>query len=427
MRHWPIALALVAAMAAPSFGSEFGDRVRQHLYAGTLDTMGDDIASACEGGDAEACFASGLLDLITGYEQAAQGLYRHGAVAPNSPALGLLFGTGLEAPAAPVNPNPEPLDYDGLVQLLGNFVTTLDQARAHFVTSGNGDAFVLPIDPLQVRIDLDGDGTAGPGETLATVLQAAGEFASIPAPDEASTSRKTKTKSKSAPDSTIGFDNADAIWLAGYSTVVSTPVDFLLAHDFSAFFDAYLHRIFPKAGLPMQDYSRGGTLFMDPDTDTFVADMIAALHTANFPVIDKERLANVRSRLLSITALSRRNWELILSETDDMRELVPSPTQTSLIPDRAVTQEAVDAWLATLDTIDQVLEGELLLPHWRFREGLDLRLYFEAATETDVVMLFAGQGALPFLRDGPIAGTESFAEARRVFGDDWPLFALWFN
>ena len=36
------------------------------------------------------------------------------------------------------------------------------------------------------------------------------------------------------------------------------------------------------------------------------------------------------------------------------------------------------------------LDGELLLPHWRFDQGFDLKLYFETATETDLVMLFAG-------------------------------------
>ena len=291
-----------------------------------------------------------------------------------------------------------------------------------------GTGFVIAIDPLRVRVDIDGNGTVEAGETLATMLGSLGEFADIPAPDGPPPSGKSKTKGEAAaPDLTIGFDRADAVWLAGYSTVLAAPVDLLLAHDFSEFFAAYLHRVFPEAGLPMQDYSRGGTLFMDADSDAFIADVIAALHTMDFPVTDAARLAGVREQLKSITALSRRNWELILAETDDFKELVPGPHQTSLVPDTPVTQETVDAWLATLDTIDQILDGELLLPHWRFDQGFDLKLYFETATETDLVMLFAGQGALPYLGDGPIADAESFAAANRVFGDNWPGFALWFN
>jgi hypothetical protein len=131
--------------------------------------------------------------------------------------------------------------------------------------------------------------------------------------------------------------------------------------------------------------------------------------------------------LLSITALSRKNWDAILAETDDDHELVPSPSQTPLSKDAKVDEATVKAWLATLDTTDQILNGELLVPHWRFKQGFDLKAYFETATETDFVMILTGLGAVPFLRDGPVASAESFAEANTVFGDQWLGYAFWFN
>src|SRR5690606_20270601 len=173
------------------------------------------------------------------------------------------------------------------------------------------------------------NGERAAGETLGSLLVGLGEFATIPSPDAPPPSSKRKSKGVDAmPDLIVGFDNADAIWFAGYANIAAAPVDLVLAHDFSAFFDAYMHRIFPRAGLPMEEYVRGGTLLMDPDGDTFIADLVAALHTAEFPVEDPARLAGVLGRLNAITALSRRNWELILAETDDNRELVPSPRQT---------------------------------------------------------------------------------------------------
>ena len=42
-------------------------------------------------------------------------------------------------------------------------------------------------------------------------------------------------------------------------------------------------------------------------------------------------------------------------------------------------------------------------------------------------MIMTGYGALPFLKDGPVADAESFAAANRVFGDQWIGYAFWFN
>jgi hypothetical protein len=424
-----IAVAM-AALLLPggAMASDVGEQLAERLYDGTLVEARQDAIDRCVEYHADACFAAGLADLIGGVEALSRALYRHGATTPGTPAAAMLLGMGLDsgATSSPANPDPEPLSYEQLVTILGDFVVALDSARDHFKLA-DGGSFVLTIDPLRVRVDLDGDGTAQEGETLGAILGSVGEFADIPAPDGPPPGGKSKTKAPATVDTSIGFDNADAIWFAGYTQVVAAPVDLLLAHDFSEFFHAYLHRVFPEAGLPMQDYSTGSTLLMDPDSDAFIADIIAAIHTADFPVTDAPRLAGVLARLQSITALSRRNWELILAETDDNRELVPSPSQTSLVPETPVTEEIVAAWMATLDTVDQVLAGELLVPHWRFKQGFDLKAYFETATETDIVMLIAGQGALPFIKAGPIADARSFAEANRVFGTDWINYAFWFN
>ncbi|HHY51505.1 MAG TPA: hypothetical protein GYA10_17365, partial [Alphaproteobacteria bacterium] len=227
--------------------------------------------------------------------------------------------------------------------------------------------------------------------------------------------------------STIGLDRADAIWLAGYSQVFAAQADFFLAHDFEDFVNASFHRLFPQAKLPMQDYAEGGQLMLDPATDTAIADAVAAIHTINWPVVEPERLARVLERFRKVTQLSRANWDAILAETDDNRELVPSPSQTSIVPGGAVTDATVAAWRETLDVADRILAGELLVPHWRFRQGFDLAAFFKNAKRFDLVMLLTGYDALPFLRDGPIADAQSFAAANRVFGNDLLGYVFWFN
>ena len=102
----------------------------------------------------------------------------------------------------------------------------------------------------------------------------------------------------------------------------------------------------------MQDYATGGMLMLDPQTDTAIADAVAAVHSLNWPVVEPDRLRGVLERGKAILDLSRRNWEAILAETDDQRELVPSPNQTPIVPEGAVTDEVVAAWHATLDAAE---------------------------------------------------------------------------
>lgn len=419
-----VAMALLM-VPGTAMASEAGDRLAQRLYDGTLERSQAATLKLCEESNADACFAAGLTELIGGVETLTQAFYRHGATVPGMGPAALMLGIGEGGAPVPANPNPEPLSYEQLRVMLHEFVTTLDVAREHFEIAGAAGDYVLLIDPLQVRLDLNGDGKRDAGETLGALIGPLGELAHMPVAP--APGHKIKNKAGAPTATTIGFDRADALWFAGYTQITAAPIDLLLAHDFSAFFNAYLHRVFPKAGLPMQPYSVGGSLFMDAESDAGIADIIAAIHTIDFPVADSTRLAGVLTRLHRITDLSRRNWEAILLETDDNRELIPSPRQTALMPDMAITQDSVDAWMATLTTIDDILAGKLLLPHWRFKQGFDLKAYFETATETDLVMLFTGYGAFPFIKDGPVADAESFAELNRVFGDDWPIFALWFN
>ncbi|WP_404403114.1 hypothetical protein [Pelagibacterium halotolerans] len=159
-----------------------------------------------------------------------------------------------------------------------------------------------------------------------------------------------------------------------------------------------------------------------------IADAIAGIHTFNWPVVDRARLAGVQDRLLEIVSLSRRNWEAIIAETDDHLEFMPSPAQTPALEGLTITKPMVSAWLGTLDVFEAIVRGELLLPHWRFPEmGFDLDAYFAEAERTDAVMIFTGYGALPFMREGEVAGPGHFEAANAVFGNAIWGYALWFN
>lgn len=414
-------VALCAALSLPALAGEAGDLARKHLYAGTVGQGLNELKPFYERQDEEGRFGVGLLSFIQGVEHFAQGLYRHGFASPDA---GPIMGAPLAMPI-PVNANPEPLDYGKFRAMLQLLVDDMDAAQAALVTAGEGGDYVVPVEILKVRIDLDGDGAGSETESIGNVLGAMLGWATISGPTDPAAPPPT---SPTPPDSTIGFDRADAIWLAGYTQVLAAQADFLLAHDFQQLFETTFHRLFPQAGLPMQDYTNStGTLMLDPASDNAIADALAAIHHLNWPVAEPDRLKRVLSRFKQITAHSRQNWEAILAETDNNHELLPNPRQTGITPEAKITDEQVQAWLATLDTADEVLDGKLLIPHWRFHKGFDLKAYFETAKKTDLVMLITGYDALPFLKDGPIATPESFAAANRVFGDALIGYAFWFN
>ena len=430
------AMCAALALVSPVQAGEAGEMTREALYSGKLQQGLDGLALLALRGDQGARFGSGVIDFVLAIEHLAQALYRHGFAAPDTGAM----GPPLLLPV-PAHPNPEPRDYEKVRGILQTLVSDMDVAAGVLQRAAESGDYVVELDLLKFRIDVNGDGISEETESIGSVIaRAIGTDPSalspeaVPAPERQERGDKTSrapveppAEVPAIPEAIIGFDRADAIWLAGYSQVFAAQADFLLAHDFSATVNATFHRLFPKAGLPMQDYADGGMLMLDPQSDNAIADFVAAIHTINWPVVEPARLRGVLTRFQSITGLSRRNWEAILAETDDNRELIPNPKQVSLVPEGRVTDDVVAAWMETLDTADKILSGALLVPHWRFTQGFDLRAYFETATHTDFVMLLTGYDATPYLKEGPIATAESFAAANRVFGDEFLGYVFWFN
>lgn len=411
-----ITLGAFAMLASPAIAGQAGYIATEALYSGALADGLAKLEPLAAADDYEAWFGIGAIRLTQTIEQFAQTLYRHGfAVDAGITA----FGVGVVLPI-PQNPYPEPFDYAGVRAMLSDLAAGLDAARPAFETAAQAGDYVIQLNPLKIRIDANGDGRAEDSESLAGLiaLWMGMEIDDLLAPSQPGDPSRFEY---------IGFDRADGYWFAGYTQVLASQADFLLAHDFSEFTNATFHRLFPRAGFPMQDYAAGGMMMLDPQTDTAIADLIAGIHTMDWVVVDAARLRGVRERILAVLDYSLKNWTAILDETDNDHELVPSPRQTPIIPGMWVDDARVAAWLVTLEKARDVLEGRLLIPHWRFRQGFDLKAYFETATETDLVMILTGTGAVPFLAEGSVATPEDFRAIQDAFGSDWVGYAFWFN
>lgn len=413
MRRAMLALAGLCAIAAapPAQAGPGADLLHRELEAARSGDAEAALAAlvAARPRDQEALYALGVAQLANAVERFGQGLYRLGYHGVNP---GRWAGPLLQLPVPP-NPDPATADYAEIRALLAAWVADLDEAR-ETLARVDSRSVKLRLDLTRVRLDLDGDGVADAslGDVLAPPPAPGAEPEETPAP---------------APPTTFAFDRADALWLQGYAQLLAAPADFILAHDFSALTEATFHRLFRRAGMALIDAppreGQDGAGFVNSD----FADVIAAVHFINWPVVEPERRARVRERLLAVSALSRANWAAIRAERDNDQEWLPNPRQTSPFAGLQVTNARIDAWLRFLDLWDSVLNGETLAPHWRFAQGMDIRAFFEGREDFDLVSILTGYGAAAYLKDGPVMSNEEVMALREQMGPNALLFAAWFN
>jgi hypothetical protein len=224
----------------------------------------------------------------------------------------------------------------------------------------------------------------------------------------------------------VGFDRADSFWLRGYSNFLMALMEFWLAHDWHATYDATFQRFFPQGTFPLASElapaEPGGFL-----NSTDVADAVNFIHLFNWPVAEPQRMLAVRDHLKQVFALSRENWNAIEAETDNDREWLPNPRQQSVLEGATVTTQQIAAWRSMLDVADNVLDGKLLVPHWRLNRGFNLGRVFTEPRPFDLVLWITGPAALPYLEDGATIQSGDWETMTSAFGGEFLGYLLWFN
>jgi tetratricopeptide (TPR) repeat protein len=385
------------AIAPPS---PLAAALQRRLYAGEIEPALDDLSrqASVRPDDPEVQFALGTTRFLAAVEHLTRALYSHGGTLPRDAEM--IPFVRLPVPA---NPSPVSLDYQGMRGMLQVFLD--DLALSGEALAKVGDRPVsLPLDLGQVRLDVV---QKGPDNLVL--------FADIVRP---------VFPGASAPDLAFNFDTGDVYWLRGYTKLLSAMAEFALVYDWKASFDASFHLYFPKAGLPFQSSLAPRR---DGDWEGNLADFIAFIHLLHLQPVEPERLPRVREHLLGMIAMSRASWSAILAETDDDREWIPNPRQTGRFPRMQVTGERVAAWQALLTGAEDALEGRILVPHWRLKQGISLKLFFEQPQTFDPVLWATGQGAVPFLQDGPQIGSGDWGQMMRIFGGDFFSYLMWFN
>ncbi|MDX1780039.1 MAG: hypothetical protein R3256_01855 [Thalassovita sp.] len=356
---------------------------------------------------------------------------------------------------APANPAPEAISYSEFRGIFQRFDARLAEARG--VLAGIDDPEVtLAFRPMGVRIDLNGDGVYATNERLLPVFNqitdpfsqpdeqywsnAAGEIDAYVGRLAAGDPEALAQLDTIAPG--FAYDRADAAWLAGYTHLLSAFADVLLAHDLERQFDYGILAFFPDAETPYeplreiyQSLKFNPLFYADSAEIAPIFDVVAVVFGQTFEPASPERLSALRTDLLGMIAQSRRSWNFINAETDNLSgepstgfpEWVPGPHQSSLAGFPDVNERVRDAWLHFLDVFEGVLDGELLLPHWRFDKGVNLRKMLEKPKPWSPVLIVQGADVVPYLEDGKIADARALEPVSMILGADFFTYAIWFN
>lgn len=230
---------------------------------------------------------------------------------------------------------------------------------------------------------------------------------------------------QSPEDVIVRFDNADAVWLEGYTHFLVGDIDILSTYDWMPVWNQCAHVLFqnPKPAPPI--------VVAGLDTSfsfSIWVDVIAALHETRLKPVNPNGLILARDEFQKMIQCSRKSWTLICAETDNDHEWLPSPRQTGPRGSK-VTQEQIDGWMHILDETEAILKGQKLLPHWRIKEGtgININKLVNNPPPFDLILMIQGSTFIPYLEKGEISDKVTWRNLTSPFGGGFFNFALWSN
>lgn len=291
----------------------------------------------------------------------------------------------------------------GALEHLGGAETALEAATA--------GEFATEIPLGAVWFDIDRNGQRAEWETLRGILESIGAQADW---DQF--------------QGTIRFDTADAEWLAAYVHLISGASEMVLSLDPTpAIRTVYEGRTkLELAGAT----GAGAALF---GADQWIDQAAAVLLTLDGKP-DAARTRKTLDHYRQVIAHNRTFWVELMAETDNDREWLPNPKQTSPFGVE-ITDEVATTWQGVLTEMEDMIEGRTLIPFWRARSeygategvGVNLKRLLSDPPDMDVVMLIQGASLAPYLERGKFVSMEAWGRFSILTRGDGLLMALILN
>lgn len=319
--------------------------------------------------------ALAAVTFLDGIEGAYQDRWRVGATM--IPLFLPVFGTMLTP-----NSDPEPLEADFFNVLASDLKGSMQAARAVLPADGGDGALVL--DRGDLWFDVNGDGARDMSESLTSLVMLR------PVEDE--------------PVS-IRFDAADVHWLRAYTHLIEAGATLTLAFDpqpamarmldlRAAISDQEMAQLQSSDGFSEMSYYGDMPIYVDT-----IAVLIQTLRQQP----DKALIAETEQHVRQMMAENRAFWNAVAAETDNDREWIPNDNQQAAMG-FPVPPGSGAAWLGVLADAERVMDGDLLVPYWRFASGhgLNIREWLDDPQPIDLVSWIQGTDALPYAAKGEV-------------------------
>jgi hypothetical protein len=374
-------------------------RLDAFLRAGKLQEGLTAFAKPADDGER---FSLAVLQSLQGLQQFADGVGKLG-LKQSLASSGLPFFRVLptQTEGGPV----EQATPEKVRQLFKNLQESLKKANATLAKVGEAD-FKVQINLSQAYLaNKDGLPVMPLAESLAKIM------CLRPAADQ---------------DTVVNFDSADAMWLKGYTHVVTGLLDIVMAYDWSPVWNQCAYTFFTSPN-PLPPFAKYTVANQGARFDDW-ADLVAAVHELRLEVRDPDGWKKAVGEFRAAIVCNRICWKRILAETDDDHEWLPSPTQTGPRGSK-VTQQEIDGWLTVLNEVDAILTGKKLLPHWRIINGMGINVarMVQSPPKLDLVLMVQGSAFVPFIEGGDVSNQTRWRTLMAPFNNGFMGFALWSN
>lgn len=313
----------------------------------------------------------------------------------------------LGTPLAP-NPNPAPLTPDYVNRLAADLGAAMQATRAALPEAGSDGAVVLKLS--DIWFDIDRNGTRTEEESL---LWLAGFPRAL--------------MDETAPD-TVRFDAPDAHWLRAYTHLIEGSTTLIRAFDpepelaralaLRAAIAAQHAELVPADPPPSYGFF---------DYEMFADTAAVVLNTLRHQP-DPALIAETEAHARAMIAANRDFWTAVAAETDNDREWIPNDAQQQALG-LEIPPGTGAAWVAVLADAEKVLNGDLLVPFWRFApgNGVDLRKWLDAPAPIELIDWIQGTAALEYAGSGAVIDGEAWSQFLSISGGNAGLYMVMFN